>query len=94
MANEDVIGDQQKQNALDTFLTDVDELYAEFKMRFEQWRSGPLLPAIAPLAVGRTGLFLRAAPFLEFASFVGIGSDECGAGQVKPGQRHKSRLED
>ena len=34
--NEDVIGDLQKQNALNAFLTDVDELYAEFKMRFEQ----------------------------------------------------------
>jgi len=36
VANEDVIGDLQKQSALDTFLTDVDELYAEFKRRFEQ----------------------------------------------------------
>ena len=36
VTNEDVIGDLQKQSALDTFLTDVDELYAEFKRRFEQ----------------------------------------------------------
>ena len=36
VANEDVIGDLQKQSALDTFLTDVDELYAEFKRRFAQ----------------------------------------------------------
>ena len=36
VTNEDVIGDLQKQSALDTFLTDVDELYAEFKKRFEQ----------------------------------------------------------
>ena len=36
VTNEDVIGDLQKQNALNAFLTDVDELYAEFKMRFEQ----------------------------------------------------------
>ncbi len=36
VANEDVIGDLQKQNALDAFLTDVDELYAEFKRRFAQ----------------------------------------------------------
>ena len=36
VTNEDVIGDLQKQSALNTFLTDVDELYAEFKKRFEQ----------------------------------------------------------
>ena len=36
VTNEDVIGDLQKQSALDTFLTDVDELYAEFKGRFAQ----------------------------------------------------------
>ena len=36
VTNEDVIGDLQKQCALDTFLIDVDELYAEFKRRFEQ----------------------------------------------------------
>ena len=36
VTNEDVIGDLQRQSALDTFLKDVDELYAEFKRRFEQ----------------------------------------------------------
>ena len=36
VTNEDVITDLQKQSALDTFLTDVDELYAEFKRRFAQ----------------------------------------------------------
>jgi len=36
VTNEDVIGDLQRQSALDTFLTDVDQLYAEFKRRFEQ----------------------------------------------------------
>jgi hypothetical protein len=36
VTNEDAIGDLQKQRALDTFLTDVDELYAEFKRRFAQ----------------------------------------------------------
>ena len=36
VTNEDVIGDLQKQSALDTFLTYVDELYAEFKRRFAQ----------------------------------------------------------
>jgi hypothetical protein len=36
VTNEDVIGDLQRQSALGTFLTDIDELYAEFKRRFEQ----------------------------------------------------------
>ena len=36
VVNEDVIGDLQQQNVLDTFLTDIDELYTEFKRRFEQ----------------------------------------------------------
>jgi len=36
VVNEDVIGDLQSQSALDTFLTDVDELYGDFKRRFEQ----------------------------------------------------------
>ena len=35
VTNEDVI-DLQRQSALGTFLTDIDELYAEFKRRFEQ----------------------------------------------------------
>jgi hypothetical protein len=32
--NDDVLGDIRKQGALDTFLTDIDELYAEFRQRF------------------------------------------------------------
>ena len=36
VTNEDVITDLQKQSRLETFLTDVDELYAEFKRRFAQ----------------------------------------------------------
>ena len=36
VTNEDVIGHLKQQSALNTFLTDVDELYAEFKRRFEQ----------------------------------------------------------
>ena len=36
VTNEDVIADLQKQSALERFLTDIDELYAEFKRRFEQ----------------------------------------------------------
>ena len=36
VTNEDVIGDIKKQGALDKFLTDVDQLYTDFKKRFEQ----------------------------------------------------------
>jgi hypothetical protein len=32
--NDDVLGDIRKQGALDTFLADIDELYAEFRQRF------------------------------------------------------------
>jgi hypothetical protein len=35
VCNEDVLTDLWAQGALDTFLTDVDELYAEFRKRFE-----------------------------------------------------------
>ena len=35
VCNEDVLTDLRAQGALDTFLTDVDELYAEFRKRFE-----------------------------------------------------------
>jgi hypothetical protein len=35
VSNEDVLTDLRAQGALDTFLTDVDELYVEFRKRFE-----------------------------------------------------------
>ena len=35
VSNDTVIDDLRKQGALDTFLTDADELYAEFRKRFE-----------------------------------------------------------
>jgi hypothetical protein len=34
VSNDTVIDDLRKQGALDTFLTDADELYAEFRKRF------------------------------------------------------------
>jgi hypothetical protein len=34
VCNEDVLGDIRKQGALDTLLTDIDELYADFRQRF------------------------------------------------------------
>jgi hypothetical protein len=34
ISNDTVIDDLRKQGALDTFLTDADELYAEFRKRF------------------------------------------------------------
>lgn len=36
VTNEDVLGDIQKQGALDTFLRDADELYADFRGRFNE----------------------------------------------------------
>jgi len=36
VTDEDVIRDIKKQGALDTFLTDLDQLYADFKKRFAQ----------------------------------------------------------
>ncbi len=35
VSNDSVIDDLRKQGALDTFLADADELYAEFRKRFE-----------------------------------------------------------
>jgi hypothetical protein len=35
VCNEDVLTDLRAQGALDTFLTDVDELYMEFRKRLE-----------------------------------------------------------
>jgi hypothetical protein len=35
VCNEDVLIDLRAQGALDTFLADVDELYIEFRKRFE-----------------------------------------------------------
>ena len=35
MQREDVLTDLRAQGALDTFLTHVDELYVEFRKRFE-----------------------------------------------------------
>jgi len=34
VCNEDVLGDIRNQGALDTFLIDADELYADFRRRF------------------------------------------------------------
>jgi hypothetical protein len=34
VCNEDVLGDIRQQGALDTFLVDIDELYADFRRRF------------------------------------------------------------
>ncbi len=34
VCNEDVLGDIRHQGALDTLLTDIDELYADFRQRF------------------------------------------------------------
>ncbi len=39
VCNEDVLPDLRAQGALDTFLTDVDELYAEFRKRFEDTKT-------------------------------------------------------
>jgi hypothetical protein len=39
VCNEDVLTDLRAQGALDTFLTDVDELYAEFRKRFEDTKT-------------------------------------------------------
>jgi hypothetical protein len=36
VTNEDVLTDIQKQGALDTFLADVDQLYADFRGRFDE----------------------------------------------------------
>ena len=35
VCNEDVLTDLRAQGALDTFLTDVNEFYVEFRQRFE-----------------------------------------------------------
>ena len=35
VSNDTVINDLRKQGALDTFLADTDELYREFRQRFE-----------------------------------------------------------
>ena len=37
--NEDVLTDLRARGALDTFLTDVDELYVEFRKRFEETKT-------------------------------------------------------
>jgi hypothetical protein len=34
VSDEDVIGDIRQQGALDTFLADINELYADFRRRF------------------------------------------------------------
>jgi hypothetical protein len=39
VCNEDVLTDLRAQGALDTFLADVDELYAEFRKRFEDTKT-------------------------------------------------------
>jgi hypothetical protein len=39
VCNEHVLTDLREQGALDTFLTDVDELYAEFRKRFEDTKT-------------------------------------------------------
>jgi hypothetical protein len=39
VCNEDVLTDLRAQGALDTFLTHVDELYAEFRKRFEDTKT-------------------------------------------------------
>ena len=39
VCNEDVLTDLRAQGALDTFLTDVDELDAEFRKRFEDTKT-------------------------------------------------------
>jgi hypothetical protein len=39
VCNEDVLTDLRAQGALETFLTDVDELYAEFRKRFEDTKT-------------------------------------------------------
>ncbi len=39
VCNEDVLTDLRAQGALATFLTDVDELYAEFRKRFEDTKT-------------------------------------------------------
>ena len=36
VSNEEVLSDIRMQGALDTFLADVDELYADFRGRFEE----------------------------------------------------------
>jgi hypothetical protein len=36
VTNEEVLSDIQTQGALDTFLDDVDELYADFRGRFDE----------------------------------------------------------
>ena len=38
VTNEDVLNDIKKQCALDTFLRDVDQLYADFRGRFDEKR--------------------------------------------------------
>ena len=39
VCNEDVLTNLRAQGALDTFLTDVDELYSEFRKRFEDTKT-------------------------------------------------------
>ena len=39
VCNEDVLTDLRAQGALDMFLADVDELYAEFRKRFEDTKT-------------------------------------------------------
>ena len=39
VCNEDVLTDLRAQGALDTFLTEVDELYVEFRKRYEDTKT-------------------------------------------------------
>jgi len=43
VSNDDLIGDLKAQGALERFLAEVDQLYAEFRSRFEDSGSPPRL---------------------------------------------------